>query len=407
MSLLPVVGTIAACLLLMAPVSSRAGDVVPARDACQPSTSAKSRDGNCVPCGTGPISTSPTFHELVARIRARRAGFDDIDQRIDNASNDNEVKRLLRGRALALALYGSDGDFIAGGTASRCLLGDNEALRANATPIPCEQIPRDGLAVLVTAGQSNISNTGAPGDGGKLYQPHHRFYNFDRFDGKCYVARNPLLGTAGEGENVAVRLGDELIDRGLAKNVVLVPAAIGGTYVEEWRARGGKYFEVLLSAIAGLRDARLEPTAVLWHQGEYNAFAFSTSGAEDGSLLRMTPQLQEAGRLSYLRNLLELIAGLRAADVTAPIFVATATLCGSVPDEIIRSAQAAAVSPTLAVFAGPDTDTIGLALRSDRCHMSAAGTAMHARMWADRLAEYWAGHRNRSGSSVDMRSRAR
>lgn len=406
MSLPPVVGVIAA-LLLMLPAPSSAAEVVPERDACQPATSAKSRDGNCVPCETGPISTNPSFRELAARVRARRAGFDDIDQRIDNASGDSEVRRLLRGRTLARALYGSDGDFIAGGNASRCLLRDNDGLQASAAPIPCEQIPRDGLMVLLTAGQSNISNTGAPGDDGKLYQPRHRFYNFNRFDGKCYVARNPLLGTPDEGENVAVRLGDELIDRGLAKTIVVAPVAIGGTYIEEWRARGGKYFEVLLSAVAGLRDARLEPTAVLWHQGEYNAFAFSTNGAEDGSILQMTPQLQEAGRLSYLRNTLEIVAGLRAADVTAPILIATTTLCGSVPDEIIRSAQAAAVSPTQGVFAGPDTDKIGLALRSDRCHMSAAGTAMHARMWADRLADYLTAQPSRPGSSPDTRARTR
>ncbi|HLG79971.1 MAG TPA: sialate O-acetylesterase [Bradyrhizobium sp.] len=394
-SLLRLARTIAITLLLAAPACAAAAEVLPERDACQPSTSARSRDGNCVPCATGPISRDPSFLALVERVRARRSAFDDIDRRIDDASSDTEVRRLLRGRNLARALYGSDGDFIAGGAASRCLLDDNQALRATATPIPCDQIPRDGLAVLLTAGQSNISNTGAPGEDGKLYQPHHRFYNFDRFDGKCYVARNPLLGTAGQGENVAVRLGDELMDRGLVKNLVVAPVAIGGTYVEEWRVRGGKYFEVLLSAIAGLRDARLEPTALLWHQGEFNAFAFSTNGAEDGTILQMTPQLKEAGRLSYLRNDLEIIAGLRAADVTAPIFIATATLCGSVPDEIIRSAQAAVPNPALGVFPGPDTDKIGLALRSDRCHMSAAGTAMHARMWADRLAEYWGSHLKR------------
>jgi lysophospholipase L1-like esterase len=44
-------------------------------------------------------------------------------------------------------------------------------------------------------------------------------------------------------------------------------------------------------------------------------------------------------------------------------------------------------NPALGVYPGPDTDQIGLALRADRCHMSHAGTDLHARMWADRLAE--------------------
>jgi len=383
-SMTAVAALLAACVV----TSPAPAQVLAERNACQPTTSAKSRDGNCMACRTGPISTRPSFIALVEQVRARSGSFDDIDRRIDTASSNPEVAKLLQGRNLARALYGSDGDFIAAGNASRCLLPDNDAVRAKATAIPCDQIPRDGLAVLLTAGQSNISNTGAPDQATRqLYQPHNVFYNFNRFDGKCYIARNPLLGTPGEGENVAVRLGDDLIDRNIYKNVLIAPVAIGGTYLEEWRARGGKYFEVLLSALAGLRDAQLEPTAILWHQGEYNAFAFTTNGAEDGTILNLTSSMKEAGRLSYLRNYLEIIAGLRAADVTAPIFVATATLCGTVPDEIIRSAQTSVPNPALEVHPGPDTDQIGLSLRSDRCHMSHAGTNQHAMMWADRLAE--------------------
>jgi hypothetical protein len=376
----------------MAPSDTRA-QVLPEPNACQPTTSARSRDGNCAACATGPISTRPSFIDLVEKVRARRGIFEDIDRRIDAASTNPEVVNLLKGRNLAKALYGSDADFIAGGSASRCLFANDGAAQASATEIPCSQVPRERLAVLLTAGQSNISNTGAPDPkAGRLYEPHNRFYNFNRFDGKCYIARNPLLGTPGNLENVAVRLGDDLIDRKIYRNVLIAPVAIGGTYLEEWRPRGGKYFEVVLAALAGLRDAQFEPTAVMWHQGEYNAFAFTTNGAEDGTILNVTAPMKEAGRLSYLRNYLEIAAGLRAADVTAPIFIAQATLCGSVPDEIIRSAQASVPNPALGVYPGPDTDQIGLSERSDRCHISHAGTNRHAAMWADRLAEYLATH---------------
>lgn len=365
--------------------------VLPERDACRPATSSRSRDANCVACATGAISTSASFLALVDRVRSRQDVFGDIDRRIDAASSDPDVVALLKGRTLAHALYGSDADFIAGGNVSRCLMSDNAAALRQATAIPCEQIPRDRLAVLLTAGQSNISNKGAPDpQNGPLYQPHNVFYNFNRFDGKCYVARNPALGTPGDGENVAIRLGDELIDRKLYRNVLIAPVAIGGTYLEEWRPRGGKYFEIVLAALAGLRDNRFEPTSVLWHQGEFNAIAFTTAGAEDGTKLTLTTAMREAGRLSYIRNYLEIIAAMRAADVAAPIFVATATICGAGPDEIIRSAQASIPNPAQGVYAGPDTDTIGPALRSDGCHMSRAGTEQHAKLWADRLAEYLA-----------------
>ncbi|MDB5568301.1 MAG: putative protein of unknown function acetylesterase [Tardiphaga sp.] len=377
-------------------LSDTSAQVLPERNACLPTTSAKSRDANCVQCNAGPISTQASFIRLVEQVRSRKEAYDDVDRRIDAASNNPEVVDLLKGRTLARALYGSDADFIAGGNASRCLQPDNQAALSRAVAFPCDKIPREGLAVLLTAGQSNISNTGAPDQNTKqLYQPHNVFYNFNRFDGKCYIARNPALGTPGDGENVAVRLGDDLIDRKIYKNVLIAPIAIGGTYLEEWRPRGGKYFEIVLAAIAGLRDYNLEPTAILWHQGEFNALAFATNGAEDGTKLNVTTPMKEAGRLSYIRNYLEIIAGIRAADVGAPIFIATATLCGAGPDEIIRSAQASVPNPSLGVYPGPDTDLIGVSMRPDRCHMTHTGTDQHARMWADRLADYSASHSGR------------
>jgi hypothetical protein len=367
--------------------------VLPENEVCKPTTSAKSRDANCVQCNTGPISTRDSFTKLVDKVRARRGAFEDVDRLIDKAVNDAEVADLLKGRNLARALYGSDADFIAGGNASRCLQVDNEFARRRAVTFPCASIPREGLAVLVTAGQSNISNFGAPDRNTKqLYEPHNVFYNFNRFDGKCYIARNPALGTSGDRENVAVRLGDDLIDRKIYKHVLIAPVAIDGTYLEEWRPRGGKYFEVLLLAIAGLRDFNLEPTAVLWHQGEYNAIPFATSSTEDGTKLNITSAMKEAGRLSYIRNYMEIIAGIRAADVQGPIFIATATTCRPGQEPIIRSAQMSLPNESLGVYAGPDTDRISGPMRYDGCHMTHDGTNEHAKMWADKLADYAASH---------------
>jgi len=57
--------------------------------------------------------------------------------------------------------------------------------------------------------------------------------NFNRFDGKCYIASNPALGTLGDGENVVVRLGDDLIDCKICKHVLIAPVAISGPTSEE------------------------------------------------------------------------------------------------------------------------------------------------------------------------------
>ena len=103
--------------------------------------------------------------------------------------------------------------------------------------------------------------------------------------------------------------------------------------------------------------------------------------------------MKEAGRLSYIRNYLEIIAAIRAADVHGPIFIATATTCGADREPIIRSAQMSIPNESLGVYAGPDTDLIGGAMRSDGCHMTHEGTNEHAKMWADKLSDYSASQR--------------
>src|SRR4051794_26094885 len=79
----------------MGPLGALA-QVLPEPNACRPTTSARSRDGNCVSCTTGPTSTRPSFIDLVEKVRARRGIFDDIDRRIDAASTNPEAVNLLK-----------------------------------------------------------------------------------------------------------------------------------------------------------------------------------------------------------------------------------------------------------------------------------------------------------------------
>jgi hypothetical protein len=77
---------------------------------------------------------------------------------------------------------------------------------------------------------------------------------------------------------------------------------------------------------------------------------------------------------------------LRSYEVTAPVYVAQASICNSPPNETIRDAQRALVDPSLGIFAGPDTDTIGLEDRFDGCHMAESGLVKHAELWVEVLA---------------------
>jgi hypothetical protein len=69
----------------------------------------------------------------------------------------------------------------------------------------------------------------------------------------------------------------------------------------------------------------------------------------------------------------------------ADMVIEQTTLCNSPPNEVIRSAQRAVVDLALGIFAGPDTDTIGVADRYDGCHMAQSGLIKHASLWVEAL----------------------
>jgi Carbohydrate esterase, sialic acid-specific acetylesterase len=226
--------------------------------------------------------------------------------------------------------------------------------------VPKEDIHRGRIAVLLIFGQSNGANSGAA-----VYRPVHRVLNFNLFDGNCYVATDPLLGATESRGNFATRLADMLIERGLFDTVVLTPISVGGSRIEEWTL-GGVRHRRLQVAIKRARDAGLEFTHLLWHQGETNA--------------GLGPDYQ-----IYCESFMNIHAALRSYGVVAPLYVAQASVCNSPPNEIIRSAQRDVVNPALCILAGPDTDMIGAEDRFDGCHMAESGLIKHADLWFEVL----------------------
>jgi hypothetical protein len=226
--------------------------------------------------------------------------------------------------------------------------------------VSAAQVLQGRPAVILIFGQSNGANSGdAP------YVPRHRVFNFNLFDGHCYVARDPLLGTTESRGNFASRMADMLIERGLFDTVVLAPIGVGGSRIEEWTTGGARHRRLQV-AIKRAAENTLTFTHVLWHQGESNAGI----DADDGL---------------YIGCFLNIHQALRSYGVDAPIYVAQATMCNSPPNETIRSAQRAVVDQELGIFAGPDTDTIGLSHRYDGCHMNESGLIRHAELWIKTL----------------------
>ena len=237
--------------------------------------------------------------------------------------------------------------------------------------VSCSGYKGDRTAILMTFGQSNSANAGRD-----RYVPMQDVANFSIHDGKCYRAEDPLLGPDANGGSVWGVLGDKLILGGHYDRVLVVPFGIGGSSIAQWQA-DGPFHEILDGALKAIEAADIQPTHVLWHQGEADAMAGTSE--ED-----------------YIEMFKNLVAKLRSGGVDAPIYPAVATHCqiplfdmGSEAREGIepvRRAQQRLVEID-GVSAGPDTDEIqGEFFRHDNCHFSAKGMQAHSEAWLNALA---------------------
>jgi hypothetical protein len=226
-------------------------------------------------------------------------------------------------------------------------------------------------AVLLTLGQSNAANYG-----GQRFASEHgdKIVNF--FDGQCYVAASPLLGSTGTKGEYWTELGNHLIESGKFDTVVIAPVAYSGTAVERW-ARGGNLNAVLVGALGKIKSHGYAITHVLWDQGELD-YVLGTS--ED----------------AYRERLLSMIDTLRGAGAPAPVYVSIASKClepsnggtrrHSADNPVVR-AQLALSSGEGNIRRGVNTDALLDGLdRYDDCHIGGVGAKKVARAWADILA---------------------
>lgn len=229
---------------------------------------------------------------------------------------------------------------------------------------PCASFLGGKPLVVLTIGQSNIANS-ALGE----HTPRHRIGNF--FEGSCFVAANPLLGTSGERAAAVLDFADAALEAGLYDSALIVPLAVQGSSVWNW-ARRGDLRPMLESALRRLGGQGITPNLVLYHQGEADCLV----GMEGGL---------------YAEALDNVIGDLRRLGVAAPVVVsrvsrfkeldcpqADAGACSRLcPD--IRQAQADAADAARGVFAGPDTD-MAVPERFDGYHMTDDGRRRFAAM---------------------------
>jgi len=237
---------------------------------------------------------------------------------------------------------------------TRCGVADTSRPEVSCVPFTTRD-PRQ--AILLVFGQSNSANFGET-----RYTAGSRVVNFNPRDGRCYRTEDPLLGPDGDGGSVWGRLGDRLVADGTFDRVLLVPFGIGGTSLREW-TRGGRLHPRVENAVQQLHRVHIEPTHVLWHQGENDARDGTASG-------------------DYISMFSALVDALRAYGVDAPVFPAVATICANPGSEEIRSAQRALPRRLDGVYPGADTDSLSdMRDRYDFCHFSDRGLERHAQLW--------------------------
>ena len=222
-----------------------------------------------------------------------------------------------------------------------------------------------GTAVILVFGQSNAANTGET-----KYEPSGPVYNYNFLDGKCYVARDPLLGAQGQSGSVWSRMADGLVASGVYDKVLLVPFSVGSTLVKNW-ASG----ELSVSLAQMIRDATANGIAfthVLWHQGE----ADRTTDKE-----------------SYRKSFLRLVDNIHNVGVNAPVFMSLGTICwygqGGNPNKELAKLQVEISESRDDVYLGPNTDRFDRVKdRHDGCHFSDSAMDKIAEEWVSILRKY-------------------
>jgi hypothetical protein len=101
-------------------------------------------------------------------------------------------------------------------------------------------------AVLLLIGQSNAANY----QGQRHQSGDDRVINFSA--GRCYRAASPLLGADGDMGETWTLLGTKLIQSGLYRTVILIPAAVGGTAIRRW-AYGGDMNKMIVEVIQAVK----------------------------------------------------------------------------------------------------------------------------------------------------------
>jgi lysophospholipase L1-like esterase len=136
--------------------------------------------------------------------------------------------------------------------------------------------------------------------------------------------------------------------------VVVAAIAQGSSAVADW-IQGGVHAQRLPVVLKALRSKQLAVDTMVWDQSETEAWTGGDAA-------------------TYAANLRRWIASVRALGINAPIYVClTSRDDQGVINPAIRQAQASVWNSQGRVYAGPETDSLGDAFRSDGVHFNERG----------------------------------
>jgi hypothetical protein len=151
------------------------------------------------------------------------------------------------------------------------------------------QAPPD-LQLFLLIGQSNMAGRGVVEDQDKLPIPHVYMLNKE-LEWKPAVDPlhwdKPAVAGVGLGRSFA----RELLKSNPGANIGLIPAAFGGTSLDEWNPSGKLYADALLRARAAMKAGKLR--GILWHQGEADSGKVETAKSYRERLAKVFGSLRE------------------------------------------------------------------------------------------------------------------
>ena len=206
-------------------------------------------------------------------------------------------------------------------------------------------------------------------------------YQYDWKSQRCYLYKEPLLGTSGTKGNVITFTAIKMANIS-KKPIVIIPFGVGGTSVLNWAYGDLSHQHKIV--MKRIKESGFSPRIFLWHQGESDSRKISVSLDEITQVpyfetyfqhnrnRRVVPLTEDV----YYNALRKIVESTFKSFPKSSFGIALATRCGNTTWNPVRTAQIRISQDLPNSFISADSDKInGLDKRPDNCHFSTKGAS--------------------------------